>query len=76
LKNNLKYTLNSAICPFYKSSMSPALIRCEGINIEQQNTLHIAFASRSDYKEFVKKYCCSHNYKNCDLAKLHEAEKG
>lgn len=57
-----------AVCPFYCSEDAQK-IYCEGL---QENTsIHLAFQSAADKKDYKKAFCCSmKNYDNCRIADM------
>lgn len=60
----------NAICPFYRHEDSQ-VIYCDGI--VPDSVIHLAFASRTDARDYKVKYCrCNKGYSECPIAKLLE----
>lgn len=57
-----------AICPFYRHEDSQ-VIYCDGI--AKDSVIHLAFANKSDAKEYKVRYC-RNCYRNCLISKLLE----
>ena len=57
-----------AICPFYRHEDSQ-VIYCDGI--AKDSVIHLAFANKSDAKEYKLRYC-RNCYRNCLISKLLE----
>lgn len=53
-------------CPFYKND-EPQIIRCEGV--EDGTALHLAFANRTQHKEYKKLYC-RRDWCSCKIATM------
>ena len=54
------------VCPYYKFE-APQMIYCEGV--EDQTTLHLAFATRQGKKVYVRENCMD-CWKGCLIAKM------
>ena len=67
-----RYVSKEAQCPFYHSE-DLAKIYCEGV--DEKSSIHLAFGSATELKEYRKRMCCS-NYKSCHIAKMHYKRYG
>ena len=65
MKHNIsKYV----VCPFYHSE-EPQKLFCEGV--QDRTSLHLAFQSHNDMREYTKTFCCDiDNYENCRIADM------
>ncbi len=63
---NQRYKLNTAVCPYYKTS-APLSLRCGN----EKETTQINFQCREYRREHEKRYCCS-RYALCPLAIMHK----
>ena len=57
---------NKAICPCYKHEDSQ-VIYCDGV--QDGSVIHLAFASKTDAKEYKAKYC-RNDYKSCEICRM------
>ena len=57
-------------CPFFHAQ-DPVKIFCEGI--EQDSTIHIAFATGQAKKSFVRRNC-SAEYQQCPIYKINDSK--
>ena len=58
----------NAVCPFYKHE-HPQVIYCDGI--VPDSVIHLAFANKTDAKEYKLGYCLD-NYEDCLIAQMLE----
>ena len=56
-----------AICPFYKHETSQ-VIYCEGIR--EGSVLHLAFASKTDAKDYKEDFCHTNCWRGCVIAQM------
>lgn len=63
-----RYFSTYVVCPYYCSE-EPQKIYCEGC--KEKTTIHLAFESSKDKKDYKKAFCCSmKNYDNCRIADM------
>lgn len=60
------YVRNDALCPFYRHE-SPQVIYCDGI--VPDSVIHLAFANKTDAKEYKAKHCRD-AYEKCPISQL------
>lgn len=58
-----------AICPFYKHETSQ-VIYCDGV--QEGSVLHLAFASKTDAKEYKDSFCHTACWQGCMIAQMLE----
>ena len=58
-----------AICPYYKDEEKQK-VYCEGLC--EQSSIHLAFASPPQRREFERSHCKSWEYEKCPLAQMHK----
>ena len=61
-----RYVSKEALCPFYHSEDNQKLY-CEGV--DETTSIHLAFESATDRKEY-RKIMCSRDYKKCHIARM------
>ena len=63
------------LCPFYKYDDGKALITCEGLVGEKEDSsLALIYHSRKDYETQIDVFCCEH-YRKCEVYRMLMATK-
>ena len=64
------YISKDVQCPYYHE-VEPQKIKCEGVDIDDQSTIHLAFGSKTKLRHYMETFCCS-DYKKCRLVQMND----
>lgn len=67
-----RYIAKNVECPFYHSEDAQK-IYCDGV--KPGTSVHLAFGSKTDKKEYKEKFCKS-EYCSCKIARMQNGEGG